>query len=207
MELKCRSSFFPTQTEGARSVFFSVTNAHSSRKSASNNTFTFLLPVSESTQVSWNTCTYPHLSHPSSTHKISANNCRHSMPSAIHNSPRRCSYLSRPVMILTPFQRQWLLESKAFLATMTKAAWKAGQRRPNNHHAGSSTAQNKALLISSPTYSYKSYKSQRLRWTHHLERHLREKQNLLACTLRCKTKRSDSEAFTIGSNKRLQKPD
>ena len=124
--------------------------------------------------------------------------------SSIHNSPRRCSNLSRPVKILTPFERQWLLEGKAFLATMMRAAWKADQWCPNNYHA---TAQHKSLLITSPTFSYKSYRSQQQQWISHLERHLREKLNLLACTLRCKTKRSDSEAWTIGSNKRLRKPD
>jgi hypothetical protein len=217
--------------------------------STSNNTFTFLPPVSGSAPVSWNTCTYPHLSHPSSTHKISVNNLHHVMPfsakqaefltaiatfsknlpedisiqdwstfvrknysvlynnfpsSSIHNNPRRCSNLSRPVKILTPFERQWLLEGKAFLATMMRAAWKAGQRCSNNHHA---TGQHKPLLIASPTFSHKSYRSQQQQWISHLERHLREKLNLLACTLRCKTKRSDSEAWTIGSNKRLRKPD
>ena len=162
--------------EGDRSVLFSVTNTHSSMK-------------------------YPHLSHPSSTHKISVNNLCHSMPSVkqaefltaiatfstsqktsayktgAHLSARitasctttflhpfitvqGCSNLSRPVKILTPFEKQWLLEGKAFLATMTKTAWKAGQQCPNHHHAGSSNAQHKALLISSPTFSYKSYKSQ-----------------------------------------------
>ena len=167
------SFFSPPQSkgEGDRSVLFSVTNAHPSMTSASNNTFTFLPPVSGSAPVSWNTRTYPHLSHPSSTHKISVNNLHHFMPSAkqvefltaittfsknlpedisiqdwstfvrknysvlynnfpslsIHNSPRRCSNLSRPVKILTPFDRQWLLEGKAFLATMMRAAWKADQ--------------------------------------------------------------------------------
>ena len=159
------------KAEGDRSVLFSVTNAHPSMTSASNNTFTFLPPVSGSIPANWNTCTYPHLSHPSSTHKISVNNFHHDMPSAkqaefltaiatfsknlpedisiqdwstfvrknysvlynnfpslsIHNSPRRCSNLSRPVKILTPFERQWLLEGKAFLATMMRAAWKADQ--------------------------------------------------------------------------------
>jgi hypothetical protein len=63
LEHKLRSSFSPTQPEGARSVFFSITNAHSSMKSESNNTFKFLPPVGGSTPVRWNTHIYPHLSH------------------------------------------------------------------------------------------------------------------------------------------------
>jgi len=130
---------------------------------------------------------------------------------SMQNSPRRRCNLSRQVKILTPSERQLLLEGKVFKSDLSsppanmKAATKAGQRCSNHYHTRSSTAPHKPLLISSTPFSYKLYRFQC--WVHQLERQLREDLNLQASTSRRKRKRSDSEAFTNGSNKRLCKPD
>jgi hypothetical protein len=137
---------------------------------------------------------------------------------SMQNCPRRCCNLSRQVKILTPSVRQLLLESKVFKSDLSsppcqerwaatmKAAKKAGQRCSNPHHTRSSTtAPHKPLSIPSTPFSYKLYRFQC--WVHQLERQLREDLNLQVRTWRRQTKRSDSEAFNNGSNKRLRKPD
>ena len=131
---------------------------------------------------------------------------------SMQNSPRQRCNLSRQVKILTPSERQLLLEGKVFKSDLSsppanmKAATKAGKRCSNHHHTRfSPTAPHKPLLISSTPSSYKLYRFQC--WVHQLERQLREDLDLRASTSRRKRKRSDSEAVTNGSHKRLRKPD
>lgn len=127
------------------------------------------------------------------------------------------SLIRHRAKILNPIERRLLLEgnvSKPVLPTISqkshwvtnmKAAFKAGRRCSNHQPRSSATSRHQPTSLSTTTQHCRLYRSQRC--ILQLEQQPREDLNLLHNTWRSKRKRSDSEAFTNGSNKRFRKPD
>jgi hypothetical protein len=136
---------------------------------------------------------------------------------SLHNSSKCQLNLPHRAKILDPIERRLLLEGnvskpvlpnisqQAHWVTNMKAAFKAGRRCSNHQPRSSATSRQQPTSLSTTTQHCRLYRSQR--WILQLEQQPREDLNLLHNTWRSKRKRSDSEAFTNGSNKRFRKPD